>query len=115
MEGNVIERRTSTAQLWADARQQTVPSTSSASPGGVPAYSNIFVTPPDHEHRSHLERMKEVDKPEIAASKLSQIKDKHDGETSKFHFFFRFKLAIFILHFLLYSFGLTIRKHENEH
>lgn len=84
MEGNVIERRTSTAQLWADARQQTVPSTSSASPGGVPAYSNIFVTPPDHDHRPHLERMKEVDKPEIGASKLSQIKDKHDGETSKF-------------------------------
>lgn len=85
MEGNVIERRTSTAQLWADARQQTVPSTSSASPGAVPAYSNIFVTPPDHDHRPHLERMKEVDKPEIA-SKLSQIKDKHDGETSKFQF-----------------------------
>ncbi|XP_055297553.1 probable phosphorylase b kinase regulatory subunit alpha isoform X7 [Sitodiplosis mosellana] len=78
MEGNVIERRTSTAQLWADARQQTVPSTSATSPVTVPAYSNIFVTPPDHDHRPHLERMKEVDKPEIAASKLSQIKNKHD-------------------------------------
>ena len=88
MEGNVIERRTSTAQLWADARQQTVPSTSDTSPTAVPAYSNIFVTPPDLDHRPHLERMKEVDKPEIAASKLSQIKDKHDGETSKLDFFF---------------------------
>lgn len=84
MEGNVIERRTSSAQLWSDARQQTVPSTSS-SPAAVPTYSNIFVTPPhDHEHRAHLERSHEVDKPEIGASKLNQIKDKHDGETQNF-------------------------------
>lgn len=96
MEGHLIERRTSTAQLWADARQQTVPSTSATSPIAVPAYSNIFVTPPEHDHhRHHLERMKEVDKPEIAASKLSQIKDKHDGETSKLDVFLRSKLTTF--------------------
>lgn len=101
MEGNIIERRTSSAQLWGDARQHTEPSTSTASPVGVPAYSNIFVTPPEHrepEH-GHLERSHEIDKPEIGASKLSQIKDKHDGETQnsilcfeighfiQFHFF----------------------------
>ncbi|XP_031629307.1 probable phosphorylase b kinase regulatory subunit alpha isoform X2 [Contarinia nasturtii] len=82
MEGNVIERRTSSAQLtqlWSDARQHTAPSTSTAtSPTAVPAYSNIFVTPPDYDHRPHLERSHEMDKPEIGESKLSQIKDKHD-------------------------------------
>lgn len=77
MEGNVIERRTSSAQLWSDARQMTVPSTSTTSPVattpvGVPTYSNIFVTPP-----TEAEKAKETETP----SKLSQIKDKHDGET----------------------------------
>lgn len=92
MEGNVIERRTSSAQLWSDARQMTVPSTSSQSvtttPVGVPAYSNIFVTPP-----GELEKAKDADKSEIGASKLSQIKDKHDGERHKIEYFFDFQSA----------------------
>lgn len=48
MEGNVIERRTSSVQAWSDMRQSTLPSTSTTTPTptGVPAYSNIFVTPP---------------------------------------------------------------------
>lgn len=101
MEGNLIERRTSSAQLWSDARQQTAPTPSTSqsltsTPVAIPAYSNIFVTPPvvDPEHRSHLVKMKEVDNPEIAASKLSQIKvtDKHDGEIH--NYIFCFKLAL---------------------
>lgn len=89
MEGNVIERRTSMAQLWSDARQHTLPSTSTSTPvAAVPAYSNIFVTPPgtDVEHRSHLVKGKDVDNAESGASKLSQIKDKHDGEAQNFCF-----------------------------
>lgn len=88
MEGNLIERRTSSAQLWSDARQQTAPTPSTSqslttTPVAVSSYSNIFVTPPvpvDAEHRAQLVKMKEVDNPEIGTSKLSQIKDKHDGE-----------------------------------
>lgn len=86
MEGNIIERRTSSAALWGDLREQTIaaPSTSQSlttTPVGIPAYSNIFVTPPvDAEHRPPLVKMKETDNPDIQASKLSQIKDKHDGE-----------------------------------
>lgn len=97
MEGNLIDRRTSSAQLWSDARQQTAPTPSTSqsltsTPVGIPAYSNIFVTPPvDPEHRPHLAKMKEVDNPEIAASKLSQIKDKHDGEIQ--NSIYCFKLA----------------------
>lgn len=69
MEGNVIERRTSSVQSWSDARQSTLPSTSTAT--AVPAYSNIFVTPPgDTENRTITD--------EIATNKI-QIKDKHDG------------------------------------
>lgn len=49
MEGNVIERRTSSVQAWGDVRQSTLPSTSTSTPTGVPAYSNIFVTPPSHD------------------------------------------------------------------
>lgn len=79
MEGHVIERRQSSAQLWSDSRHNIDPSTSTTSAGAVPAYSNIFVTPPDHDRRPHLERMKEVDKPDIGL--ISQIKDKHEGET----------------------------------
>lgn len=83
MEGHVIERRTSTAHIWSDSRQNTAPSpsTSTTSPNAVPAYSNIFVTPPEHDQRPQLEHTKEVDKSEITQSKLYQIKDKHDGET----------------------------------
>lgn len=104
MEGNVIERRTSSATLWSDARQHTAPSTSSVtSPISVP-YSNIFVTPPDHDHRPHLERSHEMDKPEIGESKLSQIKDKHDGETQN-SFFVSFKIGVFL--FENDGFGLT--------
>lgn len=70
MEGNVIERRTSSVHLWNDAKQATLPSTSSTA---VPAYSNIFVTPP-----SELEARKAPEKD--AAAKLNIIKDKHDGK-----------------------------------
>lgn len=83
MEGNVIERRTSSAQLWGDARQMTLPSTSSTSltttpvsSTAAPPYSNIFVTP-----TIEFEKPREIEKPVNGASKLSQIKDKHDGET----------------------------------
>lgn len=83
MEGNVIERRTSSAQLWGDSRQMTLPSTSSTSltttpvsATAAPPYSNIFVTP-----TIEFEKPKEIEKPAVGASKLSQIKDKHDGET----------------------------------
>lgn len=69
MEGNVIERRTSSVQSWSDARQSTLPSTSTST--AVPTYSNIFVTPPgDTENRTITD--------ETAANKI-QIKDKHDG------------------------------------
>lgn len=90
MEGNVIERRTSSAAIWNDARQESAPAPSTSqsltsTPVGVPAYSNIFVTPPvDPEHRPPLVKMKETDDPDIQASKLSQIKDKHDGEIQNF-------------------------------
>lgn len=95
MEGNLIERRTSSAHLWSDARQQTapLPSTSQSlttTPVAVSSYSNIFVTPPgDADHRPHLAKMKEVDNPEIGASKLSQIKDKHDGEIQNYILLFQ--------------------------
>lgn len=97
MEGNVIERRTSSAQLWSDARQQTAPTPSTSqsltsTPVSIPAYSNIFVTPPliDPDHRSqHLAKSQDSDSPEIAASKLSQIKDKHDGEIQNSKFLFQ--------------------------
>lgn len=109
MEGNVIERRTSSAQLWSDTRQQTLPSTSTASPAAVPAYSNIFVTPPgENEQRGHLERSHEVDKPEIGASKLSQIKDKHDGETQNSILCFE------IGHFIQFHFFLIFRNDDSE-
>lgn len=54
MEGHVIERRTSSVQVWSDARQSTLPSTSTTTPTGVPSYSNLFVTPPklDPERKS---------------------------------------------------------------
>lgn len=90
MEGNVIERRTSSAALWSDARQQTAPTSSSSqslttTPVNVPAYSNIFVTPPTElEQRKQLTKAKEAENPDIPASKLSQIKDKHDGEIQNF-------------------------------
>lgn len=59
MEGNVIERRTSSVQAWSEARQSTLPSTSASTaltptPTGVPSYSNIFPVPapvPDAERR----------------------------------------------------------------
>lgn len=115
MEGNVIERRTSSAQLWSDARQQTAPTPSTSqslttTPVAVSSYSNIFVTPPvDPEHRQHLVKMKEVDSPETAASKLSQIKvtDKHDGEIQ--NYILCFKLATSYTPFLptLLSFNRT--------
>lgn len=91
----MIERRTSSAQLWSDARQQTVPTPSTSqslttTPVAVSSYSNIFVTPPvDAERRSHLVRTKEVDSPESGASKLSQIKDKHDGEIQNYILLFQ--------------------------
>lgn len=94
MEGNLIERRTSSAQMWSDARQQTVPTPSTSqslttTPIAATPYSNIFVTPPgDAELRPHLVKMKEVDSPESGASKLSQIKDKHDGEIQNYTFSF---------------------------
>lgn len=83
MEGNVIERRTSSAQLWGDTRQMTLPSetstsltTTPVSATAAPPYSNIFVTP-----TIEFENPKEIEKSTVGASKLSQIKDKHDGET----------------------------------
>lgn len=95
MEGNLIERRTSSAQLWSDARQHTAPTPSTSqslttTPVAVSSYSNIFVTPPgDAEHRPHLVKMKEVESPESGASKLSQIKDKHDGEIQNYILLFQ--------------------------
>lgn len=69
MEGNVIERRTSSVQQWNEARQSTVPSTSSTA---VPAYSNIFVTPPvDVDSK----KISDQDANELAAL---NIKDKHE-------------------------------------
>lgn len=66
MEGNVIERRTSTvAPMWT-SEEQREPSTSN--------YSKIIVTPP-HEH-GRLERMHEFDSANDD-SKI-QIKEKHD-------------------------------------
>lgn len=70
MEGNVIERRTSSVHLWNDAKQSTIPSTSSTT---VPAYSNIFVTPPSE---SEARKTPEND----VTAKLNIIKDKHDGK-----------------------------------
>lgn len=75
MEGNVIERRTSTVQSWNEARQSTLPSTSSTA---VPAYSNIFVTPPT-ELELQAKKTPEKDAGELAAAKLN-IKDRHDGK-----------------------------------
>lgn len=69
MEGNVIERRTSTvAPTWNDTQKQ------STSAG----FSNIIVTPPSNEpqHRGRLEKMQEVDND--GTSKI-QIKDKYEG------------------------------------
>lgn len=69
MEGNVIERRTSSvAPSWNDPQKQST----SAS------FSNIIVTPPSNEpqHRGRLEKMQEVDND--VTSKI-QIKDKHEG------------------------------------
>lgn len=71
MEGNVIERRTSTvAPSWTDQQKQ---STSAGS-------SNIIVTPPsnDPQHRARLEKMQEVDNSD-ETSKI-QIKDKYEGK-----------------------------------
>lgn len=122
MEGNLIERRTSSAQLWSDARQQTAPTPSTSqslttTPVAVSSYSNIFVTPPvDAEHRPQLVKMKEVDSPESGASKLSQIKDKHDGEIQNYILLFQIGPTIyttnhkhpslptlFILFYLIYN------------
>lgn len=97
MEGNLIERRTSSAHLWSEARQQTAPTPSTSqslttTPVAVSSYSNIFVTPPvqsDAEHRPHLVKMKEVESAESGASKLSQIKDKHDGEIQNYILLFQ--------------------------
>lgn len=69
MEGNVIERRTSTvAPTWTDPQKQ---STSAA-------FSNIIVTPPSNEphHRARLEKMQEIDSD---ATSNIQIKDKYEG------------------------------------
>lgn len=107
MEGDVIERRTSSAALWGDARQQTdpTPSTSQSlttTPVAVPAYSNIFVTPPtEAEQRPPLVKTKEQDNPDIPASKLSQIKDKHDGEIQNFYFVSNWRPHYCLLFFAL--------------
>lgn len=72
MEGNVIERRTSTvATTWNDPQKQST----SAS------LSNIIVTPPSNEphYRGRLEKMQEFDND--GASKI-QIKDKYEGTKS---------------------------------
>lgn len=69
MEGNVIERRTSTvATAWNDPQKQ------STSAG----FSNIIVTPPssDPHHRGRLEKMQEIDSDTTAKI---QIKDKYEG------------------------------------
>lgn len=71
MEGNVIERRTSTvAPTWTDPQKQ------STSAG----FSNIIVTPPSNEphHRARLEKMQEIDN-DVTSN--IQIKDKYEGKT----------------------------------
>lgn len=74
MEGHVIERRTSTVHAWTDARQSTLPSTSTTA---VPAYSNIFVTPPSE---AEIQSRKTPDGgPSESAPAKMQIKDRHDG------------------------------------
>lgn len=82
MEGNVIERRTSSVHLWNETKQSTV---SSASATAVPAYSNIFVTSP-----SELESRKT---PENDAVAKLNIKDKHDGKQQDFTFHFHLLLS----------------------
>lgn len=75
MEGHVIERRTSSVHLWNETKQSTIPSASSTA---VPAYSNIFVTPP-----GELDARKTPEKDE--AAKLNTIKDKHDSTKKEIH------------------------------
>lgn len=77
MEGHVIERRTSSVQSWGDARQSTMPSTSTTTPTGVPSYSNIFVTPPKLE----VELRKSPDETSAAVAGGSALV--RDGKTRR--------------------------------
>lgn len=84
MEGNVIERRTSTVQAVRPA-----PTTTSAPT--TPTSHQIFITPPtgDAVHRPPLEKMQEIEP--IGDGALSptdskiQIKDRYEGRKEAHH------------------------------
>lgn len=79
MEGNVIERRTSTVQ--GIVRQSTMPTPTTPT-------AHIFVTPPptsDAEHRPRLEKMPQVDAGDATTSKIQQVKDPYEGKCTEKH------------------------------